>query len=209
MSASPAPAPATVPTGNTFDKHASRNPVVQRLVGRFDAALSDLFTTAAPRSVLDVGCGEGMLSEAWAQVPGTGRVVGVDLEDPRLQAAWRTRRRPNLFFKTARAEALPFGENEFDLVAAIESLEHVGEPEQALREMARVSSRHILVSIPREPLWRLLNVLRGAYLGALGNTPGHLNHWSGPELLRLLARYGEVVAVRSPLPWTMALVRVA
>jgi 2-polyprenyl-3-methyl-5-hydroxy-6-metoxy-1,4-benzoquinol methylase len=209
MSAAPAPAPATVPTGNTFDKYGSRNPVVHRLVGRFDAALSDLFALAAPRSVLDVGCGEGVLSEAWARTPTVQRVVGVDLEDARLQAQWRARRSFNLFFSAARAESLPFGEGEFDLVAAIESLEHVAEPERALGEMARVSARHLLVSVPREPLWRLLNTLRGAYLGALGNTPGHLNHWSRRELLALLAGYGQVVAVRSPLPWTMALLRVA
>jgi hypothetical protein len=75
--------------------------------------------------------------------------------------------------------------------------------------MARVSGRHLLVSVPREPLWRSLNVFRGAYLGALGNTPGHLNHWSRAAFLRLLEDYGHVVAVRSPVPWTMALVRMS
>jgi SAM-dependent methyltransferase len=208
MSAAPARAPVTPATGNTFDKYGCENPLVRRLVGRFRASLSELLRLAAPRSVLDVGCGEGILTQAWAEELGSVRVVGVDLEDARLRAEWSARRGPNLRFLAGRAEALPFSDWEFDVVAAIESLEHVPDPRRALEEMARVTSRHILVSVPREPLWRSLNMIRGAYQGALGNTPGHLNHWSRGELLGLVGHYGSVVAVRSPLPWTMALVRV-
>jgi hypothetical protein len=51
-------------------------------------------------------------------------------------------------------------------------------------------------------------MLRGAYWPALGNTPGHLNHWSRRGFVRLLARHGEPAAVRSPLPWTLVLVRI-
>ena len=79
--------------------------------------------------------------------------------------------------QTAR-EQLPFADGEFDLAAAIEVLEHVPDPERAVAEMARVARRHLLVSVPREPLWRALNVARGAYLRELGNTPGHVNHFS-------------------------------
>jgi hypothetical protein len=48
---------------------------------------------------------------------------------------------------------------------------------------------------------------RGKYLGALGNTPGHLNHWSSEGFLRLLRRRFDVIEMRAPLPWTMALCR--
>ncbi len=48
---------------------------------------------------------------------------------------------------------------------------------------------------------------RGAYLAQLGNTPGHLNHWSRRSFTRLLSRFGQVVELRSPFPWTMLLVR--
>jgi len=48
---------------------------------------------------------------------------------------------------------------------------------------------------------------RGAYWPALGNTPGHLNHWSRRSFARLLSHHGEVVELRSPFPWTMLLVR--
>ena len=201
-------APA-VPTGNTYDKYGSGNPVVRRLMAGFERSLDELFHRAAPHSVLDVGCGEGVLTDRWAQRPGSDRIVGIDLDDPKLSAQWSQRRRANLEFVTGRAEALPFAADEFDLVAAIETLEHVSEPERALAEIARVARRHVLVSVPREPLWRMLNVARGAYLGEFGNTPGHLNHWSKRSFVRLLARWGDVVEARSPFPWTMLLVAVA
>ena len=202
-------ATADVPTGNTFDKYGSENPVVRRLMTGFHATLDELWGEAAPGSVLDVGCGEGVLTAQWAERLHDGRVVGIDLDDPKLRAEWQRRSRPNLEFRAEEATSLSFTDDEFDLACAIEVLEHLPEPEATVAEMARVASRHLLVSVPREPLWRALNIARGAYLRRLGNTPGHVNHWSKQAFVSLLSRYGTVEEARSPFPWTMLLVRVA
>jgi SAM-dependent methyltransferase len=195
-------------TGNTYDKYGSNNPVVRRLMARFEGTLDELFTQAAPRSLLDVGCGEGVLTHQWAQRLGDDRrVVGIDLDDPALHAEWAKRTAPNLDYRVMKAENLPFADGEFDLGAAIEVLEHVPDPEHTVAEMARVAQRWLLVSVPREPLWRALNMARGAYWKDLGNTPGHVNHWSKRSFVALLSRHGEVVEARSPFPWTMLLVR--
>lgn len=196
-----------VPTGNTFDKYGSTNPVVRRLMHGFERTLAELFAQAAPESVLDVGCGEGVLTHQWAQQLGERRIVGIDLDDEKLKAEWATRQRPNLEYRTMLAENMPFAEDEFDMACAIEVLEHVPDPAHTVAEMARVARRHLLVSVPREPLWRMLNMARGAYLSELGNTPGHVNHWSKRSFVRLLSQHGEVVETRSPFPWTMLLVR--
>jgi 2-polyprenyl-3-methyl-5-hydroxy-6-metoxy-1,4-benzoquinol methylase len=196
-----------VVTGNTYDKYGSTNPVVRRLMESFERTLDELMTRAEPRSLLDVGCGEGVLVHRWAQSLPDRRVVGIDLEEESIQAGWSQRQAPNLEYRTMPAEDLPFAAGEFDLATAIEVLEHVPDPEHTLAEMARCAERHLLVSVPREPLWRMLNMARGAYLGQLGNTPGHLNHWSKRSFARLLAQHGEVVELRSPFPWTMLLVR--
>jgi len=194
-------------TGNTYDKYGSRNPLVRRMMAGFEGTLQELFQAADPRSLLDVGCGEGVLAQRFARQLPDRRVVGIDLEEPSIQAGWEQHTAPNLQYMTMRAEDLPFAENQFDLASAIEVLEHVPDPEHTLAEMARCAERHLLVSVPREPLWRALNMARGAYWRELGNTPGHLNHWSRRAFVALLGRYGTVVEVRSPFPWTMLLVR--
>jgi 2-polyprenyl-3-methyl-5-hydroxy-6-metoxy-1,4-benzoquinol methylase len=202
-----------VVTGNTYDKYGSSNPVVRRLMASFERDLGELFEQATPASVLDVGCGEGVLVHQWAQrlaardPADPARVVGIDLEEESIQAGWAERQAPNLEYRVMEAANLPFADGEFDLASAIEVLEHVPDPEHTLAEMARCAERHLLVSVPNEPLWRMLNIARGAYWAQLGNTPGHINHWSKRSFKTLLARHGEVIEVRSPFPWTMLLVR--
>jgi 2-polyprenyl-3-methyl-5-hydroxy-6-metoxy-1,4-benzoquinol methylase len=202
-----------VVTGNTYDKYGSSNPVVRRLMASFERDLGELFEQATPASVLDVGCGEGVLVHQWAQrlaardPADPARVVGIDLEEESIQAGWAERQAPNLEYRVMEAANLPFADGEFDLASAIEVLEHVPDPEHTIAEMARCAERHLLVSVPNEPLWRMLNMARGAYWAQLGNTPGHINHWSKRSFKTLLARHGEVIEVRSPFPWTMLLVR--
>jgi 2-polyprenyl-3-methyl-5-hydroxy-6-metoxy-1,4-benzoquinol methylase len=197
-----------VPTGNTYDKYGSQNPVVRRLMAGFESTLEQLWEKAAPRSILDVGCGEGVLTAQWADKLGDGRIVGIDLDDPKLKAEWEGRRRANLEYRVEDATNLSFADGEFDMATAIEVLEHVPDPERTVSEMARVAKRWVLVSVPREPLWRGLNMARGAYLKDFGNTPGHVNHWSKRSFVSMLSRHGTVDEIRSPFPWTMVLVRV-
>ena len=198
-----------VPTGNTYDKYGSQNPVVRRLMTGFESALDELWEQAAPESAVDVGCGEGVLTERFARRLNGGHAVGLDLDDPKLRAEWEKRARPNLDFRALDGVELPFADNEFDIACAIEVLEHVPDPEGTLAEMVRVARRHVLLSVPREPLWRVLNMARGAYWRQWGNTPGHVNHWSKPAFMDFVNKHGKIAAVRSPFPWTMVLVRTA
>jgi ubiquinone/menaquinone biosynthesis C-methylase UbiE len=150
-----------------------------------------------------------VLTERWARELGDRPVVGLDLDDPKLRSEWDARRRANLEFRTFDGDRVPFDAHSFDLVAATEVLEHVPDPEATVAEMVRVARRNVLVSVPHEPLWRALNMARGAYVRDLGNTPGHVNHFTKRAFVRLLGRHGEVTDIRSPFPWTMLLVRVA
>src|SRR5205823_2523048 len=80
----------------------------KRLMANFEATLEELFSAAAPETLLDVGCGEGVLTHQWATRPNPPeRVVGIDLDDPLLHAEWENRRAPNLEYMVMKAEALP------------------------------------------------------------------------------------------------------
>ncbi|HLV40392.1 class I SAM-dependent methyltransferase [Xanthomarina sp.] len=102
--------------------------------------------------------------------------------------------------------SLKYQNSSVDLVFLLEVLEHLDFPEVALAEIKRVSKKYLILGVPREPLWRFLNMCRFKYLNHLGNTPGHLNHWSQKSLINLIEKnFGKVVAVESPIPWTIVL----
>ena len=194
------------PAGNTYDKYETRNPVARFLVARFLDDLEAAVRELAPRSVLDVGCGEGIVTERIARALPETTVTGLDVAAPGLLAEWERRSAHNLRFRSGSAYALPWDDRSFDVVCAFEVLEHLERPADALAEMARVASRALVASVPREPVWRVLSFLSGHYVAALGNTPGHVNHWSRRTFGRFAACAGKVVRVRTPFPWTMVTV---
>ncbi|MEO8289670.1 MAG: methyltransferase domain-containing protein [Gaiellaceae bacterium] len=207
MSPESASADLQGPAGNTYDKYGTRNPLARRLVARFLAEADDAIREAAPASVLDVGCGEGVVTARIAGLLPQARIVGLDVEDPELGADWQRRAGGNLSFEAGSAYSLPYEDGSFDLVCAFEVLEHLERPEEGLAELARVAAQTLVLSVPREPLWRALNIATGRYLRRVGNTPGHVNHWSRRAFAEFAGSAGEVTRLRSPLPWTITTVR--
>ena len=197
--------PADVPVGNTYDKYASKNPIERRLMAGFFRALDRALPAAAPAAVLEVGMGEGEVAGRIRRRFPDAAFVGIDLPDEDLASHWRADGLAGAFADIAR---LPFPDRSFDLVLAIEVLEHVPDPPAALSELRRVSRQHLVLSVPREPIWRIANLARGKYVKALGNTPGHVNHWSKAGFQQLVSAQARVQSVASPFPWTVVSARV-
>jgi ubiquinone/menaquinone biosynthesis C-methylase UbiE len=195
------------PTGNATDKYGRRNPLTRWLLSRFLREIDETARISAPTSILDVGCGEGIVTERLAAVTGA-RTIGVDLGTDELTEHWRRREGENVSFQPASAYDLPFEDASFDCVCALEVLEHLERPRDALAELARVSRRGVLVSVPREPVWRVVHLLALRDVRSLGNTPGHVNHWSSRDFERLVSGYGRVTRTRRPFPWTVVLAEV-
>lgn len=197
--------PAAFVAGNYFDKYRSRNPIHRILVGGFVRAAQELVGVAAPVKVLEVGCGPGDLA---AHLIGPAmEYTGIDVSQAEVDTA--RGRYPGRHFQVASAYDLPSPNGSFDLVVACEVLEHLDRPEDALREAMRVCrpNGHVLISVPWEPVWRMLNMVRGRYWRRLGNTPGHVQHFSRRGLRALVSRHLAIVTERRPLPWTMLLAR--
>ena len=173
---------------------------MRRLIARFLQEIDAAVLAAAPGSILDVGCGEGIVTQRLAAVSSSA-TIGVDLGTEALEQEWRRREGGRLSFRPGSAYDLPFEDGSFDLVCALEVLEHLERPRDALAELARVSRGSVLVSVPREPLWRISHLLALQNVWSLGNTPGHINHWSSEQFRRLVRDHGEVVSFERPFPW--------
>ena len=199
----PVPETVGVVIGNHTHKYTARNPAIRWLTERWVANLERVFAQVdgdpePVRQALEVGCGEGVIAarlhDRW------GQVTALDLPDAGLRADWRGVDGPR--FLHANALELPFADDRFDVVVAAEVLEHLPDPDKGLREMARVGRRHLVLSVPREPIFRGCNLVAGRYVRDLGNTPGHLNHWSKRGFVRFVSQVAEIRAVTSPFPWT-------
>jgi 2-polyprenyl-3-methyl-5-hydroxy-6-metoxy-1,4-benzoquinol methylase len=198
---------AALAGGNVYDKYGTSNPIARRLMSGFLEQLDRLVERTGAREAHEVGCGEGELS---IRLTRRGlRVRGSDAFPDVLEEARRRAGAAQLEidFEAAPVEELTPERHAAELILCCEVLEHLEDPEAALDVLADLARPWLIASVPREPLWRALNLARLSYVGDLGNTPGHLNHWSRREFVRFLTRRFEVVEVTSPLPWTMALCR--
>jgi 2-polyprenyl-3-methyl-5-hydroxy-6-metoxy-1,4-benzoquinol methylase len=193
--------------GNTYDKYGSRNPIARRLMDGFLGAFDACVAKAAPSTAFEIGCGEGHLAMRLLARGIEARGCDVEAEVVQEASALSRWQGHGDRFGVHSVYALAPREIEADLIVCCEVLEHLPDPGRALDLIAAQKAGHFLFSVPREPIWRALNMARGKYLGALGNTPGHLQHWSKAGFIELIGRRFEVVELRSPLPWTMALCR--
>ncbi len=195
-----------IPVGNVYDKYGSRNPVVRWLMRGFEQSLEGLVARVGPRTIHEVGCGEGYWVLRWSRRGLHAR--GCDFSTQAIALA-----RDNAVSAGVSAELFQVqsiydveaDRDSADLVVCCEVLEHLEDPQAALRALQGIVTGHLIVSVPREPLWRMLNLARGKYVRALGNTPGHIQHWSSADFVRLLSQHFKVDEVRTPLPWTMLL----
>jgi SAM-dependent methyltransferase len=158
-----------------------------------------------PSKVLEVGCGEGYIANLINHSCLPAKVFACDLSTNHIKQAKESY--PGVIFFIASIYNLPFKDGSIDLVIASEVLEHLDDPDLALKELERVTMEPLIISVPREPLWRFLNMIRGRYLTHFGNTPGHCGHWSKRGFIEFLNKRLEIIKVSSPLPWSICFCR--
>ncbi len=195
-----------IPVGNWENKYQSNNPIYRRLCSNFITTIRETVSPIAHdvSTITEVGCGEGFLSAeiaSWNIAP----VKAFDLSAKIIRVARELHGNKGIhFYVRSIYEATP-EEDGADLVFCCEVLEHLEDPDLALDRLSRIANRYVLISVPNEPLWRILNVCRGKYLKDLGNTPGHINHWSASDIKYLVSEYFNVRDFRFALPWTILL----
>jgi len=184
-------------------KHSTTNPLLRFALKRFFASVNGMLPDV--QTVFDAGCGEGYGAQAILQQHSDVRIIGVDLS---LEALRRIpAQTPTMPVALADVTRLPIASNSADIVLSFEVMEHLSNPAGALAEYQRVSRRYVMVSVPNEPLFRLLRMLRGDDLRQWGNHPEHINHWNLWSLQRYLRKHGlRVIKACSPPPFIWAIV---
>ncbi len=135
--------------------------------------------------ILDVGCGAGFLSNDLAK---NGlNVIGVDLSEESLKVARKYDETKSVHYQAADAYKLPFADQSFDVLTAMDFLEHVEHPDQVVKEFSRVLKPNgifIFHTFNRNPLAYLVIIKFVEWL--VRNTPKHMH------ILRLFIKPSEL-----------------
>jgi len=195
--------------GNTYDKYGSANPIVRKIMEGFSKSLSHLIDEAKPKTIHEIGCGEGYWVRHWNSQGIITR--GSDFSEKVISLARENSKEtelPSNAFSVRSIYDLEKDQDSADTLVCCEVLEHLENPAAGLSALRKVATNYVILNVPREPIWRILNMIREKYWGQLGNTPGHLNHWSSGSFIQLVGQYFDIVKVHRPLPWTMLLCKV-
>jgi 2-polyprenyl-3-methyl-5-hydroxy-6-metoxy-1,4-benzoquinol methylase len=188
-------------------KYTKTNALTRRLLDGFFRAVGESIEGREIKSTLEVGCGEGFSTAKLREMlPADSTLRACDVEQRLVNEA--RQRNPGITIERESIYELPHADASYDAVFVMEVLEHLDDPARGLAEVCRVSKRWVIATVPREPIWRMLNLARLKYVTTLGNTPGHLNHWSSGSFRRFVGRFADVRECRRPLPWTVVLAEV-
>ena len=117
------------------------------------------FCELEPKNVLEVGAGFGILGLEVSDY--CGKLKGIEISD-RLKVAKSNLKgsgKRNVSFVYGDATKMKFDDDSFDLVYCSQVLEHIPECEVAIKEIARVSKKNIIIDVPT-PLWEIYHFFR-------------------------------------------------
>ena len=147
-----------------------------------------------------MGCGEGYLARVLEQhIPGL-QYTGIEIDAALVDEA-KAAMPQHQFHVGSAYDLSAYRTNNYDCIVVSEVLEHLQEPGICLSEIRHLSAGCILLTVPWEPVWRILNICRLSYLSEWGNTPGHLQHWNRKKFRALVDSYFRVNALSLAFPW--------
>lgn len=184
------------------DKYEFTNLISRLLITRFFNSIKSLCPKKLS-TVLEVGCGAGYSTRILYNHLKPIKFLASDI-DPQLVSLTKERT-PEVDVKVESIYNLQHSPASCDLVFALEVFEHLDNPILALQEIKKITNKYIIISVPREPLWRILNICRGKYLKYYGNTPGHINHWSTNSFKKFISTEFKIIKVKTSIPWTIIL----
>jgi SAM-dependent methyltransferase len=186
-------------------KYETGNPIQRWLVERFLSSAATALRSTGKRQIVEIGCADGYVYaflQARLGVPFD--YAGYDVDGAAIVLA--KQRYPEIHFEQGDIYGLAV---RAEIVLCLEVLEHLSNPERALRQLAAMDADDFIVSVPHEPWFALGNLARFRHLATFGNRPNHVNHWGKATFRQLLAPHFDIVQDYSSFPWIMYLLRKA
>ena len=139
-----------------------------------------------------------MMAERETALPG---YEGLDLRPDALSEA--RRRWPKTSFHEANLFDPAYDTKRYHTVMSLEVLEHLYEPEKALERLVSLADEYVLLTVPNEPWFQMMNLVRGRDFIRLGNHPEHINHWNKQSFAEFVSPYAEVLRVTTRFPFVV------
>ncbi|MGA2967578.1 MAG: class I SAM-dependent methyltransferase [Candidatus Levyibacteriota bacterium] len=190
---------------DNYKKHTHRNPIQRLLLWNFFRNLVNLTKAKTVDSILDVGCGEGFTLNRLREKGIGKKLEGLEYSKDAIALGRETY--PDIKISQGSIYKLPYKDNAFDLVLCTEVLEHLDKPQDALKELVRVSKKYLVISVPNEPFFMFAQLVRGRNWSRFGNDIEHINHWTMfgfPQFVKKNSKV-KILARRFPFAWTMLL----
>lgn len=183
-----------------LQEYKNQNIIVKYLFKNFFRTIKQIIESLDPNDrILEIGCGAGESSRRIINML-SGQYFEVSEYDERYIEILRKTEFPVKITQESVYQ-LNRKDNEFNCIILLEVLEHLYDYRVAIEEIFRVAERHVIISVPNEPLWSILNMLRGKYIKSLGNTPGHVNRWSRYRIAKLIEEFATSQTIYTPIPW--------
>ena len=169
-----------------YEKYMTKNPLKRKMVERLNKKIVGYVQQICEQirekdkdkvvKIMDAGCGEGFITDLLARNVENVELIGLEYTREAIDIAKAANQ--EISFVQGDIYAIPFEKNEFDLVLCTEVLEHLERPDRALRELTRVASHTILLTVPSEPWFCMGNLLTLKNVSRFGNPIDHINHWT-------------------------------
>lgn len=153
-------------------------------------------TSPTPIKILDVGCSSGHVTAKLATFFPGSQVYGVDSYERAI--SFGKKQHPEIKFLVADAHKLPFKAKTFDLVSCIETLEHLEDPEKALREIFRVIKPAGKLLIGQDTDNWLFKVVWFVWTKTRGKvwTDSHIHPLNSEALEKLIKKLGFKIKIK-------------
>lgn len=185
---------------SNYIKYTNTNPLKKYLIRKFIDKFLKVADVQPGQRICDIGCGEGFIIGEILKKEPSVHIEGYDVSEPAVKTA--RERLPEVTFEQLNIyDASKLKQNRYDKVLAMEILEHLDHYRDALKELAQLDFKELIISVPHEPYFSLGNMLIGKNVGRLGKDPEHVNFWNEKTFTPVLKDYFNIVHVEKPFPW--------